>query len=155
PGGGWRVLGRTRRIHLVGIGGTGMSGIAEGLLNLGYEVSGSDVAKSDVTRRLASLGGSIVLGHRPENVGAADVVVVSSAIHADNPEVVAARAAHIPVIPRAVMLAELMRVKYGVAVGGAHGKTTTTWLTGLVLDHGGLDPTIVVGGRVKALRTGA
>ena len=149
------MYGRIGRIHFVGIGGTGMSGIAEVLLNLGYKVSGSDLSSSPVTERLKELGGIIATGHQAENVKGASVVVISSAVGSDNPEVVQARARGIPVIPRAEMLAELMRVKYGVAVAGAHGKTTTTSLVSAVLAAGGLDPTIVVGGRVRALGTNA
>lgn len=144
-----------RKIHFVGIGGTGMSGIAEVLVNLGFSVSGSDAAEGDSVRRLERLGCRVAIGHAAANLGDAQVVVVSSAVAATNPEVRAAREAGIPVIPRAEMLAELMRMKFGVAVGGAHGKTTTTWLASLVLDKGGLDPTIVVGGRLRALDTNA
>jgi UDP-N-acetylmuramate--alanine ligase len=143
------------QIHFVGIGGIGMSGIAELLLNLGYRVSGSDLRASDITRRLQDLGGRISQGHTAELVDGADVVVVSSAVAADNPEVVAARNMSIPVIPRAEMLAELMRLKYSVAVAGAHGKTTTTSIVGAVLTAGGLDPTIVVGGKLISLDTNA
>ncbi len=128
-------------IHFVGIGGIGMSGIAEVLLNLGYPVSGSDLRESDVTRRLGTLGARLSFGHRPENVARADVVVISSAVRADNPEVAAARARGIPVIPRAEMLGELMRVKDGVAVAGSHGKTTTTTMIAVILAEAGLDPT--------------
>ncbi len=145
---------KVRRLHFVGIGGSGMSGIAEVLLNLGYEVSGSDLATTPVTRRLRRLGARVVHGHRPENVDSADVVVVSSAIHEDNAEVVEARRRKIPVIPRAEMLAELMRLKYGVAVAGAHGKTTTTGMIAEVLAGGGLDPTVVVGGRIRTQASG-
>ena len=127
-------------IHFVGIGGIGMSGIAELLLNLGYQVSGSDLQFSDITRRLETLGGRIDRGHTAANVHGADVVVMSSAIHGDNPEVSAARQAAIPVIPRAEMLAELMRLKYSIAVAGAHGKTSTTSLIADVLAAGKLDP---------------
>ena len=147
--------GRIRQIHMVGIGGAGMSGIAEVLLNMGYRVTGSDIRETKVTKRLASLGCRIHYGHSPENVEGADVVVVSSAIREDNPEVRAAREQAIPVIPRAEMLAELMRVKYGVAVAGAHGKTTTTSMIAAVLAQGGLDPTVVIGGRLKGLGGGA
>lgn len=139
----------------MGIGGIGMSGIAELLANLGYEVSGSDVKQSDATDRLAALGVRIATGHDAGNVGAADVVVVSSAVAQGNPELVAARAAHIPVIPRAEMLAELMRLRYGIAVAGAHGKTTTTSMVALVLDRAGLDPTAVIGGRLSAFGSNA
>jgi UDP-N-acetylmuramate--alanine ligase len=149
------MLGRTRRIHFVGIGGIGMSGIAELLANLGYAVSGSDAKASDVTRRLATLGVRVFEGHAATHVGDADVVVVSSAVRPSNPEVVEARARKIPVIPRAEMLAELMRLRYGIAVAGAHGKTTTTSMTALVLERGGLDPTAVIGGRLSAFGSNA
>ena len=149
------MYGRTRRIHFVGIGGSGMSGIAEVLLNMGYEVSGSDLKPGDTTERLTRLGGRVFAGHTASNVEGADVVVVSTAVPADNPEVVAARAAEVPVIARAEMLAELMRMKYGVAVGGSHGKTTTTSMIAAVLARGGLDPTIVVGGRLHAIGSNA
>lgn len=142
---------KIQHIHLVGIGGAGMSGIAEVLLTLGYKVSGSDLQESETTRRLRELGGKIFIGHHESNIGEAQVVVVSSAVPPSNPEVVAARARVIPVIPRAEMLAELMRLKYGVAIAGAHGKTTTTTMVATVLAQGGLDPTIVIGGRVNAL----
>ncbi|MFQ5991016.1 MAG: UDP-N-acetylmuramate--L-alanine ligase [Nitrospiraceae bacterium] len=142
---------KTQHIHLVGIGGSGMSGIAEVLLTLGYKVTGSDIAESETVRRLRELGGQISIGHRESNIGDAQVVVVSSAVPASNPEVSAARAKVIPVIPRAEMLAELMRLKYGVAIAGAHGKTTTTSMVAAVLAQGGLDPTVVIGGRVNAL----
>jgi UDP-N-acetylmuramate--alanine ligase len=132
-----------------------MSGIAEVLVNLGYPVSGSDLAANQATRRLRKLGAKVQRGHRPENVRDADVVVVSSAVREDNPEIVEARRRKIPVIPRAEMLAELMRMKYGVAVAGAHGKTTTTGMVAEVLTAGGMDPTVVIGGRVGALRSGA
>jgi UDP-N-acetylmuramate--alanine ligase len=148
-------FGKARRLHFVGIGGSGMSGIAEVLLNLGYPVSGSDAAASDVTRRLRTLGAAVHVGHAADNVAGADVVVVSSAVRPDNPEVVEARRLRIPVIPRAEMLDELMRMKQGVAVAGAHGKTTTTALVAAVADAAGLDPTVVIGGRVRALRSGA
>jgi UDP-N-acetylmuramate--alanine ligase len=146
---------KARRLHFVGIGGSGMSGIAEVLVNLGYRVTGSDLVGSEVTRRLKRLGARVFRGHKAANVSTADVVVVSSAVKADNPEVVEARRRRIPVIPRAEMLAEIMRLKYGVAVGGAHGKTSTTAMIANVLTAGGLDPTVVIGGRVKALRSGA
>jgi UDP-N-acetylmuramate--alanine ligase len=142
---------KTQHIHLVGIGGSGMSGIAEVLLTLGYKVSGSDLAASETTRRLEELGGRIAIGHHESNIGEAQVVVISSAVAAVNPEVVAAKAKQIPVIPRAEMLAELMRLKYGVAIAGAHGKTTTTSMVANVLAQGGLDPTMVIGGKVNAL----
>jgi len=142
-------------IYFVGIGGIGMSGIAELLLNLGYRVSGSDIAASDVTERLAALGGKIYQGHHPSQVEGVDVVVTSSAISRDNPEVRAAMDASVPVIPRAEMLAELMRLKYSVAVAGAHGKTSTTSLLASVLAGGGLDPTVVIGGKLKQINTNA
>src|SRR5437879_6757510 len=142
---------KTQQIHLVGIGGSGMSGIAEVLLTIGYKVTGSDRQASDTTRRLEELGGRIFIGHQESNVGEAQVVVISSAVSAQNPEVVAAKAKQIPVIPRAEMLAELMRLKFGVAIGGAHGKTTTTSMVANVLAQGGLDPTMVIGGKVNAL----
>jgi UDP-N-acetylmuramate--alanine ligase len=142
-------------IHFVGIGGIGMSGIAELLLNLGYRVSGSDIKASEITDRLASLGGVIHVGHTAERVAGADVVVVSSAVRPDNPEVLAAQRASIPVIPRAEMLAELMRLKYSVAVAGAHGKTTTTSIVAAVLASGGLDPTVVIGGKLISVGTNA
>src|SRR5262245_25318189 len=128
------MLGRTRRVHFVGVGGIGMSGIAELLANLGYEVTGSDARESDVTQRLAQLGVGVHLGHDASHVGGADVVVVSSAIAAANAEIVEARRRRIPVIPRAEMLAELMRLRYGIAIAGAHGKTTTTSMVALVLE---------------------
>jgi len=146
---------KSYHIHFVGIGGIGMSGIAELLLNLGYKVSGSDLASTVITRRLAQLGGTIFQGHGPEQIQGADVVVVSSAVEEDNPEVVAAKEAVVPVIPRAEMLAELMRLKYSIAVAGAHGKTTTTWIIASVLDQGGLDPTVVIGGKLDSLGTNA
>lgn len=148
-------LGKTRHVHFVGIGGIGMSGIAEILLTLGFTVSGSDLERGPQTARLARLGARIRIGHAARNVSGCDVVVVSSAIGAANPEVVAARERGIPVIPRASMLGELMRIRTGVAIAGAHGKTTTTSLAGAVLQEAGLDPTIIVGGRVKSLRTNA
>jgi UDP-N-acetylmuramate--alanine ligase len=142
-------------IHFVGIGGIGMSGIAELLLNLGYKVSGSDLRRSDITDRLQSFGGVVYEGHAAGQIAGADVVVVSSAIDTANPEVTAALKASIPVIPRAEMLAELMRLKYSIAVAGAHGKTTTTNLVASVLAGGGLDPTVVVGGKLKGIGTNA
>jgi UDP-N-acetylmuramate--alanine ligase len=145
----------TRRIHFVGIGGIGMSGIAELLANLGYEVSGSDAKTSDVTDRLATLGVTIARGHDAAHVGSADVVVTSSAIAPGNPEVDEARRRGIPVIPRAEMLAELMRLRYGIAIAGAHGKTTTTSMVALVLERAGLDPTAVIGGRLSAFGSNA
>ncbi len=150
-----RMLGKMRRIHFVGIGGIGMSGIAEVLLNLGFTVSGSDLTRSPITERLAKLGARIRIGHDPRNVLRSDVVVISSAIGAGNAEVVAARERGVPVIPRAAMLGELMRIRTGIAIAGAHGKTTTTSLAGAVFQEAGLDPTIIVGGRVKSLRTNA
>src|SRR5882724_9160824 len=144
-----------RQIHFVGVGGSGMSGIAEVLLNLGYVVSGSDQKRSPVTDRLAAQGARIAEGHAGANVEGAHVVVISTAVRPTNPEVVEARRLGIPVIPRAEMLAELMRLKYGVAVAGSHGKTTTTSMVAFVLDRGGLDPTVVVGGRVAVLGSGA
>jgi UDP-N-acetylmuramate--alanine ligase len=149
------LLGRTRRVHFVGIGGIGMSGIAELLVNLGYEVSGSDAKASDVTSRLAQLGVEVRVGHDPSHVGAADVLVMSSAVRSDNPEVVEARRRRIPVIPRAEMLAELMRLRFGIAIAGAHGKTTTTSMVALVLERAGLDPTAVIGGRLSAFGSNA
>jgi UDP-N-acetylmuramate--alanine ligase len=146
---------KARRLHFVGIGGSGMSGIAEVLVNLGYPVSGSDLASNAVTRRLRALGAHVHRGHRATHVDDADVVVISSAIRADNPEVAEARRRKIPVIPRAEMLAELMRLKYGVAVAGAHGKTTTTAMVAEVLARGGCDPTVVIGGRIRSLKSGA
>ncbi len=144
---------RVRRIHLVGIGGVGMAGIAEVLVNLGYEVSGSDLREGAATRRLRGLGADIAIGHDADNVGGADVVVVSTAVSADNPEVLVAHERRVPVVRRAEMLAELMRFRYGIAIAGTHGKTTTTSLVASVLAEGGLDPTFVVGG--KLLSAGA
>jgi len=146
---------RDVKIHFVGIGGIGMSGIAEVLLNLGYQVSGSDQRDSDVTRRLQSLGGRIFVGHRAEQVCSADVVVTSSAVKPNNPEVEAAHRAAIPVIPRAEMLGELMRVKDGVAVAGSHGKTSTTTMVATILAQAGLDPTVVIGGKAKVFGSNA
>ncbi len=145
------MYGRTHRIHLIGIGGSGMSGIAEVLLNMGYTVSGSDLRSTEATDRLVALGGRVFIGHAALNVEGAQVVVYSSAVRQDNPELAAAREAGIAIIARADMLAELMRMKYGIAVGGSHGKTTTTSMVAAVLSHGGLDPTIVVGGRLKSI----
>jgi UDP-N-acetylmuramate--alanine ligase len=141
---------RIQRIHFVGVGGSGMSGIAEVLLNLGYQISGSDIQESAVTRRLADLGAHIAIGHDARNVEGVGAIVVSSAVSDDNPEVRAARAAHTPVVPRALMLAELMRLKRGIAVAGTHGKTTTTSLVATVLAGGDLDPTFVIGGRLTS-----
>ncbi len=146
---------KIRRIHFVGIGGAGMSGIAEVLLTLGYQVSGSDIAPNAATERLGGLGAVIHLGHKQENISDADVVVVSTAVRRDNPELMGARARRIPIVPRAMMLAELMRLKHGIAIAGTHGKTTTTSLVASVLAEGGLDPTFVVGGRVNASGTNA
>ncbi|MFA6499923.1 MAG: Mur ligase domain-containing protein, partial [Desulfurivibrionaceae bacterium] len=147
---------KTQHIHFVGIGGIGMSGIAELLLNLGYTVSGSDLRETDITRRLTGLGGKVYSGHQGQWIAGADVVVTSSAVRENNPEVQTARAAHIPVIPRAEMLAELMRLKkYGIAVAGSHGKTTTTSMVGWLLAEAGLDPTVVIGGKVNSLGTSA
>src|SRR5512138_300152 len=146
---------RSAQIYFVGIGGICMSGISEVLLNLGYAVSGSDLRESDTTRRLAELGGRIFVGHAASNLTEADVVVTSTAVRKDNPEVVAAREKKIPVIPRAEMLAELMRLKYGVAIAGSHGKTTTTSLAAHLLAHAGLDPTAVVGGKVNGFGSNA
>jgi len=149
------MFAKIQHIHFVGIGGIGMSGIAEVLLNLGYKVSGSDLKSSAVTQRLAGLGATAFEGHRAENVTGAEVVVTSSAIAADNPEVARAHELHLPVIQRAEMLAELMRLKYGIAIAGMHGKTTTTSMVAAVLAAGGLDPTVVVGGRVDAMGSNA
>ncbi|MBI5785710.1 MAG: UDP-N-acetylmuramate--L-alanine ligase [Rhodocyclales bacterium] len=141
---------KVKRIHFVGIGGAGMSGIAEVLANQGFEVSGSDLHESATTRRLAGLGVRIAIGHAADNVEAADAVVVSTAVKADNPEVVAARDRHVPIVPRAQMLAELMRFQQGIAIAGTHGKTTTTSLVASCLAEGGLDPTFVIGGRLNS-----
>lgn len=149
------MLGKEKHIHFVGIGGIGMSGIAEVLINLGFKVSGSDLSETAITSNLASLGASVKKGHEASNIEGADVVVVSSAIKATNPEVVAAHEAGIPVIPRSDMLGELMRMRTGIAIAGAHGKTTTTSLAAVVLQEGGLDPTVVVGGKIKSLDTNA
>jgi len=143
------TFGKVKNIHLIGIGGIGMSGIAELLLNLGYSISGSDIRKTDVTKHLSACGGKIFFGHKAENVSNADVVVFSSAVKDNNPEIIEAQERSIPVIPRAEMLAELMRLKYGIAVAGAHGKTTTTNMIGSILTEGGLDPTVVIGGRLS------
>jgi UDP-N-acetylmuramate--alanine ligase len=145
------MLGKTRRVHFVGVGGSGMSGIAELLVNLGYVVTGSDEKRSPVTDRLSTLGVAVCHGHAAGQVGQADVVVVSSAVRSDNPEVVEARRRQIPVIPRAEMLAELMRLRFAIAVAGAHGKTTTTSMIALMMERAGLDPTAVIGGRLSAL----
>ena len=142
---------KVKRIHFVGIGGIGMSGIAEVLVNLGYQVSGSDVQPSETTARLKKLGAKVVIGHAAENIGQADVVVTSSAVRKDNPEVVAARKKNIPVIPRAEMLAELLKMKFSVAVSGSHGKTTTTSMISTVLAEADLDPTMVIGGKLASI----
>lgn len=146
---------RVRHIHFVGIGGSGMCGIAEVLHNQGYTVSGSDQAQSAVTRHLSDLGVRVYPGHTAEHIAGADVVVASTAVKKDNPEVAAANAQQIPVIPRALMLAEMMRFKDGIAIAGTHGKTTTTSLTASVLAAAGLDPTFVIGGKLTAAGTNA
>lgn len=146
---------RIRHIHFVGIGGVGMSGIAEVLLNLGYQISGSDLQMNPNARRLAELGATVFVGHQAENVQTAEVVVISSAVNSANPEVVAAKQHKIPVVFRAEMLAELMRFRYGIAIAGTHGKTTTTSLTASVLAEAGLDPTFVIGGRLNSAGTNA
>src|SRR5450631_1536317 len=149
------MFAKAQRVHFIGIGGIGMSGIAEILLNLGYAVSGSDLRQSSVTDRLVGLGATVFEGHAAANVVGSGVVVTSSAVNEQNPEVVEARQRKIPVIQRAEMLAELMRLKYGIAIAGMHGKTTTTSMVASVLSAGGLDPTVVVGGRVDALGSNA
>ncbi|MGZ5648462.1 MAG: UDP-N-acetylmuramate--L-alanine ligase [Usitatibacter sp.] len=146
---------KVKRIHFVGIGGSGMSGIAEVLSNLGYTVSGSDLSENPAVRRLRQMGIRIVIGHAAENVANVDAVVISSAVKADNPEVARAREMHVPVVPRAMMLAELMRFKQGIAIAGTHGKTTTTSLVSAVLGEAGLDPTCVIGGRLNSIGTNA
>lgn len=146
---------KVKHIYFIGIGGIGMSGIAEVLLNLGYAISGSDTGRSDITERLASLGATIYYGHDPSNLGKVDVVVTSTAINADNPEVIEAHERNIPVIPRAEMLAELLKMKVSVAVSGTHGKTTTTSMVSTVLAHGGLDPTMVIGGKLASIGSNA
>ncbi|MFA5756703.1 MAG: UDP-N-acetylmuramate--L-alanine ligase, partial [Smithellaceae bacterium] len=146
---------KVKHIHFVGIGGIGMSGIAEVLLNLGYGISGSDVQSSDTTKRLQQLGAAVAVGHTAENIGGADVVVTSTAVKADNPEVLEAHRKNIPVIPRAEMLAELLKMKFSVAVSGSHGKTTTTSMISTLLAEGGLDPTMVIGGKLASIGSNA
>ena len=153
--GGFKMKHKVKHLHFVGIGGSGMNGIAEVLLNSGYQVSGSDLAENAATQRLKQLGATIYRGHALENLSDVDAVVVSTAVKADNPEVVAARERRIPVVPRAMMLAELMRLRQGIAVAGTHGKTTTTSLTASILAKGGLDPTFVIGGRLNSSGTNA
>jgi UDP-N-acetylmuramate--alanine ligase len=148
-------MGRVRRLHFIGIGGAGMSGIAELMANLGYEVAGSDQRESEVTRRLRERGVEVFIGHSAEQVTGADAVVVSTAIDEANPEIARARTDRIPVVRRAEMLAELMRFYYGVAVAGTHGKTTTTSLLASLLTEGGLDPTFVIGGRLNSAEANA
>src|SRR5208337_3637153 len=142
---------RPQHLHFTGIGGIGMSGIAEVLLNLGYQVSGSDVKLSPITERLAGMGARVYEGHAASNVAGARALVVSSAVDQQNPELVEARRLQIPIIPRGELLAELMRLKYGIAVAGSHGKTTTTSMIATILSHAGMDPTVVVGGKVAAM----
>ncbi|MCE2860004.1 MAG: UDP-N-acetylmuramate--L-alanine ligase [Oxalobacteraceae bacterium] len=146
---------KVKHIHFVGIGGSGMSGIAEVLLNLGYTVSGSDLSSNAASRRLADLGACIRIGHSPDHVDGADAIVTSTAVQPSNPEVIAARARNVPIVPRAVMLAELMRLKRGIAIAGTHGKTTTTSLVASILAEGGLDPTFVIGGRLNSVGANA
>ncbi|MEO8103263.1 MAG: UDP-N-acetylmuramate--L-alanine ligase [Betaproteobacteria bacterium] len=149
------MMHKVKHLHFIGIGGSGMSGIAEVLINLGYAVSGSDLAETAVVKRLKSLGATVQIGHAASNIAGADVIVTSSAVKSDNPEVIAAKAARVPVVPRAMMLAELMRFKQGIAIAGTHGKTTTTSLIAHVLGEGGLDPTCVIGGRLNSIGTNA
>lgn len=144
-----------QHIHFVGIGGIGMSGIAEVMINLGYRVSGSDLKETEITQRLKGLGCRIFIGHEEQHLDECDLVIISSAVKQDNPEIVAAKQKGIPVIPRAEMLAELMRLKYGIAIAGAHGKTTTTSMIATILAHGGIDPTVVIGGRLDSLGSNA
>src|SRR3989339_71077 len=146
---------KIQNIHFVGIGGVGMSGIAEVLLSLGYKVSGSDIKASDFTEHLKALGARVFIGHAAKNLGTANVVVTSTAVDSANPEVVSARRRKIPVIPRVEMLAELARLKYSITIAGTHGKTTTTSMASLVLSYGRLDPTVVIGGRLKNISSGA
>ena len=146
---------KVKHLHFIGIGGSGMSGIAEVLINLGYNVSGSDLSDTNVVKRLKALGAKVLIGHTAANIAGADVIVASSAVKPDNPEVVAAKAARVPVVPRAIMLAELMRFKQGIAIAGTHGKTTTTSLIAHVLGEAGLDPTCVIGGRLNSIGTNA
>ena len=146
---------KVKCIHFVGIGGIGMSGIAEVLVNLGYNVSGSDVQPSETTARLQKIGARVVIGHAAENIGNADVVVTSTAVKADNPEVIEAHRKNIPVIPRAEMLAELLKMKFSVAVSGSHGKTTTTSMISTILAQGDLDPTMVIGGKLASIGSNA
>ncbi|MCX5836766.1 MAG: Mur ligase domain-containing protein, partial [Deltaproteobacteria bacterium] len=146
---------KVKNIHFVGIGGIGMSGIAEVLLNLGYTISGSDLSQSDITQRLAVLGAKIFAGHDASHLGDADVAVTSTAVKSNNPEVLEAQRRGIPVIPRAEMLAELLKMKFSIAVSGSHGKTTTTSMVSTVLAHGGLDPTMVIGGKLASIGSNA
>lgn len=146
---------KVKRIHFVGIGGIGMSGIAEVLLNLGYKISGSDVVSSETTRRLRNMGAQVAIGHAPDNIGNADVVVTSTAVKADNPEVLEAHRKNVPVIPRAEMLAELLKMKFSIAVSGSHGKTSTTSMLSAILAQGGLDPTMVIGGKLASIGSNA
>src|SRR3954451_7514751 len=149
------MFAKIQRVHFVGIGGIGMSGIAEVLLNLGYKVSGSDMRSTSITEHLSSLGGTIAYRHVPENVVGAHVVVTSSAVSPQNPEIIEAHKCKIPVIPRAEMLAELARLKYSIAIAGTHGKTTTTSMVATILDKAGYDPTIVVGGLLNTIGSNA
>lgn len=146
---------KVKNVHFIGIGGSGMSGIAEVLINLDFLVSGSDLANNSVTQRLAALGAKVFQGHTARNVHDADVVVVSSAVNENNPEVIEARSKHIPIVPRAVMLAELMRFRQGIAVAGTHGKTTTTSLIASILAEAGMDPTFVIGGKLESANANA